>query len=569
MTAMSVHVGVDRVDPGHYRGWSGQLHGCGNDARAMAGVAARAGYQPAVVITADATAERVLTEIRRAAAVLRAGDSFLLTVAGHGAQVGRPDGAPADDETDGRDETLVLYDRMLLDDELRAALAAFAPGVRLEMVSDSCHSGTVTRRMSTPGGVPRVLDRAFADAVVEAHAEQYAAIRAAVPATRLPDVLLLSACQDDETTGDGPVNGEFTGALLAVWAGGTWRGTVREFRKRIDDLLPDSQNPGLLAWTTAAERLADERPFDTTPSDPKENTAMSTTVETTSAPPVAAPTGAATTDMPVPEGMPVELAVRLAGIDLPNPFAEVRAASTLQTVSELAGARPVSADRGGPTGFHFFWWGMNLRLTHDDLETVLLSADSVGSLTGLVGGVVPDAARSYLELLVTFIKASAALLRRLDQGNGVYISMSWFAVGVFVPTTVPAEDRSGSRSGELVVDVPTFTVTRTGGEQETGVMVGTGQRVVIGASGAIWSGIIFTGQNGPNGWTGWEASEDAPLPGKPPFSLLGRLGGRTFYVGGDLDFVHDGPPARLFFLVNDHRRMGSGSFDVRVSVYAA
>ena len=49
------------------------------------------------------------------------------------------------EETDQLDETWVLYDRQLLDDELYDLWCRFAPGVRILMISDSCHSGTVSR----------------------------------------------------------------------------------------------------------------------------------------------------------------------------------------------------------------------------------------------------------------------------------------------------------------------------------------------------------------------------------------------------------------------------------------
>ena len=50
-------------------------------------------------------------------------------------------------ETDGFDESWVTYSGFLLDDELYAAYAGFKEGVRILVVSDSCHSGTMLRAM--------------------------------------------------------------------------------------------------------------------------------------------------------------------------------------------------------------------------------------------------------------------------------------------------------------------------------------------------------------------------------------------------------------------------------------
>ena len=46
---------------------------------------------------------------------------------------------------DQYDETWLLNDRDLIDDELYALWAVFAPKVRIIVLSDSCHSGTITR----------------------------------------------------------------------------------------------------------------------------------------------------------------------------------------------------------------------------------------------------------------------------------------------------------------------------------------------------------------------------------------------------------------------------------------
>ena len=70
----------------------------------------------------------------------------VITFSGHGTYVPDLNG----DEVDGLDEALCPYDMQtsgaaLIDDEIHALFAARKPGVRLVLISDSCHSGTVTR----------------------------------------------------------------------------------------------------------------------------------------------------------------------------------------------------------------------------------------------------------------------------------------------------------------------------------------------------------------------------------------------------------------------------------------
>lgn len=143
----SLHIGVNEVDPAHYDGWDGKLSGCENDAQTMRSIAQRDGFAPTMLLTRQANAENVLAEISAAAQELVGGDVFLLSYAGHGAQVPN---VSNDMEVDEQDETWVLHNRMLIDDELAAAFSQFALGVDIVMLSDSCHSGTVNRKMFHP-----------------------------------------------------------------------------------------------------------------------------------------------------------------------------------------------------------------------------------------------------------------------------------------------------------------------------------------------------------------------------------------------------------------------------------
>ncbi len=152
---LSIHIGLNHVDPNAYSGWDGALSGCINDARDMRAIADGLQYRSTLLLDAEATASRVIGEIGQAAGQLAAGDSLLLTYSGHGGQFDDVNG----DEADALDETWVLWDRQLQDDELYALWSRFAAGVRIFVLSDSCHSGTMLRMVAAYRDLSEQLQR--------------------------------------------------------------------------------------------------------------------------------------------------------------------------------------------------------------------------------------------------------------------------------------------------------------------------------------------------------------------------------------------------------------------------
>jgi hypothetical protein len=182
--------------------------------------------------------------VRNAAKTLSKGDFFFLTFSGHGGQVRDADG----DEPDRKDETWCLYDGQLVDDELYVELGRFAAGVRVLVLSDSCHSGTVTRARVTADP-----DQALAQ--VDAAASETNLVGEFKPA-----VILISGCRDSQTSMDGEHNGAFTEQLLKVWDEGAFKGNYDSFYARIRAALPRSQSPNLFVLGNAKSFLAQE-PF--------------------------------------------------------------------------------------------------------------------------------------------------------------------------------------------------------------------------------------------------------------------------------------------------------------------
>ncbi|MFP5317464.1 MAG: caspase family protein [Acidimicrobiia bacterium] len=255
---ISLHIGLNEVDPDHYRDgngnpWRGELRACENDARDMERLAEGQGFEVrGPLLTAAAKANDVIGEVKAVAGELEAGDIFFLTYSGHGGQV-RNTNPDDDPESDALDETWCLFDRELLDDELFALFSEFKPGVRIVVFSDSCHSGTVTR--ARPGdaldefSIPKQLPIEVAEATEEANADLYGSIQRTIPSKRLTSlaatVVLLSGCQDSEFSRDGQQNGAFTGALLRAWQDPAARKSLPALREATAAGIPRNfnQNP--------------------------------------------------------------------------------------------------------------------------------------------------------------------------------------------------------------------------------------------------------------------------------------------------------------------------------------
>jgi hypothetical protein len=274
---MSLHIGLNTVDPAHYDGWDGALAACEFDANDMRAIAESNGYEPTTLLTAEATAQAIMGEIERAAGTLGSGDRFLVTYSGHGGQV--PDGN-GEDEPDRSDETWVAYDQQIVDDQLFELWSRFQPGVRIFVLSDSCHSGSVTRdvdddvpdvvatRQTAAGQSPRyrAMPRDVMVATYRAHRDLYDAIQRTVPSAPKADVtatvLLISGCRDDQLSSDGFSNGLFTENLLGVWDKGAWNGGGHpEFHEAIRSQMPDDQQPVYTRVGSPDPEFEQHKPF--------------------------------------------------------------------------------------------------------------------------------------------------------------------------------------------------------------------------------------------------------------------------------------------------------------------
>jgi hypothetical protein len=276
MSGRSLHIGLNRVDPAHYNGWDGSLNACEFDANDMETLAQSRGFETSKLLTDQATADAIIAAIEDAASRLGPGDIFLVTNSSHGGQV--PD-KNAEDEPDRSDETWLAFDRQIVDDELYALWGKFQPGVRIIVLSDSCHSGSVTKRIEdeVPNPVAtreaadkespryRAMPRDVMIATYRAHQDLYDGIQSSVVTAPKAEigatVLLISGCQDDQLSLDGFSNGLFTENLRAVWNDGAWSGSYPVFHEAIRSRMPASQQPNYMRVGASNDEFEQQDPF--------------------------------------------------------------------------------------------------------------------------------------------------------------------------------------------------------------------------------------------------------------------------------------------------------------------
>ncbi len=233
----------------NYPGTHMDLRGCVNDAEDWARVLEARGFAVTQLIDSKATKAAMSRAFRTIVGGAKKSDTVVITFSGHGTYVPDMNG----DEVDGLDEGLCPYDLQtggaaLLDDEIHEIFASRAVGVRLVLISDSCHSGTVTRAAAADpdaDDVPRTrfmpmgnwlpahqLPRSASGAPVATAPAASGASAFSKALSRRSGDLLLSGCQEGPNNFSydarikGRANGAFTyyalKALKTMPAGATY-----------------------------------------------------------------------------------------------------------------------------------------------------------------------------------------------------------------------------------------------------------------------------------------------------------------------------------------------------------
>ncbi len=195
-----------------YPGTNNDLRGCVNDAKIW-GQLLNSNYGFNIKSLFDSQVKHsVFTEIfGNYISDSKSGDSIVITFSGHGTNV--PD--TSGDEEDGRDEALCLYDGLLIDDAIREILQNLNPEAKLTIISDSCHSGTVTRAflsMMNENDHPRPRYMPCEDFEGYAFSQTNIAKKIFKPEEDMNEILI-SGCLPHEYSYDARIGGQFRGAM--------------------------------------------------------------------------------------------------------------------------------------------------------------------------------------------------------------------------------------------------------------------------------------------------------------------------------------------------------------------
>ncbi len=212
-------IGID-----DYIGEQNDLAGAVNDANDIEKALRSAGAVTIIkLVNGDATKNRIESSYRELLSQAQRGDLIVLTYSGHGSQEPEPPGRNG--EEDGLNENFLLAGyqpsgegtrERIVDDEIFLWLqAADNKGIQVIFVADSCHSGTMHRKVNNQS--IRYRKGIFRNLINDLF--RYPGREAAqLSVNDLPNVTFVSATSDDRLTPEVNIEGEWRGALSWAFA---------------------------------------------------------------------------------------------------------------------------------------------------------------------------------------------------------------------------------------------------------------------------------------------------------------------------------------------------------------
>lgn len=199
MSKVALLVGIN------YRGTSSELNGCINDVNSAKEFILTQGYEEKdiIVLTDDTILKPTRRNIMRKLMKLILSDAknIYFHYSGHGTHIRDRNG----DEKDGQDECLYPIDgKLIVDDELNGMLQSLKEDQSLFAVLDCCHSGTG-------------MDLCY-NLFEQVSTKKLMMVKdGKSPKETKGQVVMISGCQDQQTSADAYISNKYQGALTAMY----------------------------------------------------------------------------------------------------------------------------------------------------------------------------------------------------------------------------------------------------------------------------------------------------------------------------------------------------------------
>ncbi len=260
------------------------LNGCVNDLVDMYQTITSMGIVPSqpnaikILYNKTATRANIISGIKWLIAKAQEGDRLVFHYSGHGSQTTDTSGA----ELDNRDETICPHDfataGMIKDDDFMEHFSGLPAGVTLDVILDSCHSGTGTRELAAFNQLndsdyiayryvePPLDERLFLESNPNLPVRGLfgsrpteTGMRTIVPVEGM-DHVLWASCRDNQTCAeakiDGKIRGVFTYCFCKCLRSEGMGVTRRRLESRISAMVKD-MGYGQVCQLEGRERIID------------------------------------------------------------------------------------------------------------------------------------------------------------------------------------------------------------------------------------------------------------------------------------------------------------------------
>lgn len=236
MTKKALSVGINNyADPRN------NLRGCVNDSimiREMLKKHYNFKHENITLLLDDkATQMNIIDKLKELVSGAEVGDIIVFHFSGHGSQVLDIN----NDENDGLDEIICPYDmdwNNPLTDDIINNIIKIKKGVNFTMILDCCHSGSGNRDFIRPGVVP--IESKFLSPPTALIPNSAELERLKIRTFHTPKdnyAILLSGCQDNQTSMDAWIDGDYHGAftfyLNECLRNNKWKIKLGELREQI------------------------------------------------------------------------------------------------------------------------------------------------------------------------------------------------------------------------------------------------------------------------------------------------------------------------------------------------